>query len=155
MTANTSAVAPATFLERIVAHKRDEVAARRAVEIYPGMRVQPFHGNVVYDLGLGVFRWADVVLGGLDNREARLAINRACWKTNRPWISRHLRSQKLQLKRLHPLSSLSGGDKRRRNNHHHRLSKHARKVILAGSLFASGAATTAGSRTLHGRRNMA
>ena len=30
MTANTSAVAPATFLERIVAHKRAEVAARRA-----------------------------------------------------------------------------------------------------------------------------
>src|SRR5213079_1632416 len=23
---------------------------------------------------------------GLDNREARLAINRACWKVNRPWI---------------------------------------------------------------------
>jgi hypothetical protein len=33
-----------------------------------------------------VFRWADIVLGGLDNREARLAINRACWKLNKPWI---------------------------------------------------------------------
>ena len=41
------------------------------------MRVQPFQGNVVYDLGLGVFRWADVILGGLDNREARVAINQA------------------------------------------------------------------------------
>ena len=61
-------------------------AARAARDVYPGIRAQPFVGNVVYDLGLGVFRWADVVIGGLDNREARLAINRNCWKVNRPWI---------------------------------------------------------------------
>src|SRR5258707_4418030 len=61
-------------------------AARAAKEIYPDQRVQAFNGNVVYDLGLGVFRWADIVLGGLDNREARLAITRACWKLNNPWI---------------------------------------------------------------------
>jgi adenylyltransferase/sulfurtransferase len=61
-------------------------AAAAARGIYPEMNVQPFNGNVVYDLGLGVFRWADVVLGGLDNREARLAINRACWRLNKPWI---------------------------------------------------------------------
>jgi molybdopterin/thiamine biosynthesis adenylyltransferase len=61
-------------------------AARAARDIYPEIRAQAFVGNVVYDLGLGVFRWADVVIGGLDNREARLAINRNCWKVNRPWI---------------------------------------------------------------------
>src|SRR5215467_1082714 len=31
-------------------------------------------------------RRADVVLAGLDNREARLWINRACWRLNKPWI---------------------------------------------------------------------
>ncbi len=61
-------------------------AARAAKEIYPDLNIHAFNGNVVYDLGLGVFRWADIVLGGLDNREARLAINRACWKLNKPWI---------------------------------------------------------------------
>jgi adenylyltransferase/sulfurtransferase len=61
-------------------------AARAAKEIYPDQKIHAFNGNVVYDLGLGVFRWADIVLGGLDNREARLAINRACWKLNKPWI---------------------------------------------------------------------
>src|SRR5258706_2300286 len=61
-------------------------AARAAKEIYPDLNVQAFNGKVVYDLGLGVFRWADIVLGGLDNREARLAINRACWRLNKPWI---------------------------------------------------------------------
>jgi sulfur-carrier protein adenylyltransferase/sulfurtransferase len=63
-----------------------EVAAESARDVYPSIRSHAFVGNVVYDLGIGVFRWADVVIGGLDNREARLAINRACWKTNRPWI---------------------------------------------------------------------
>jgi molybdopterin/thiamine biosynthesis adenylyltransferase len=62
------------------------VAAAPAPLSYPGLSMQHFNGNVVYDLGLGVFRWADLVLGGLDNREARLAINRNCWKVNRPWI---------------------------------------------------------------------
>ena len=62
------------------------VAARAAKDIYPGVNVHAFNGNIVHDLGLGVFRWADVVLAGLDNREARLAINRNCWKVNRPWI---------------------------------------------------------------------
>jgi adenylyltransferase/sulfurtransferase len=61
-------------------------AARGAKDIYPDIKVQHFNGNVVHDLGLGVYRWADVVIGGLDNREARLSINRSCWKVNRPWI---------------------------------------------------------------------
>ncbi|MGH7215407.1 MAG: HesA/MoeB/ThiF family protein [Tepidisphaeraceae bacterium] len=62
------------------------VAARSARDIYPDIHSHAFNGNVVYDLGLGAFRWADLVIGGLDNREARLAINRACWKVGRPWI---------------------------------------------------------------------
>ncbi len=62
------------------------VAARAAAEIFPGMKAVAFNGNVVYDLGLGVYRWADVVIGGLDNREARLSINRACYKLGRTWI---------------------------------------------------------------------
>lgn len=63
-----------------------QTAARAARDLYPAMNVHAFEGNVVYDLGLGVFRWADVILGGLDNREARLAINRACFRLGKPWI---------------------------------------------------------------------
>ena len=62
------------------------VAARAAADIYPDMKVHHFDGNVVHDLGLGVYRWADVILGGLDNREARLSINRNAYKVNKPWI---------------------------------------------------------------------
>jgi len=65
---------------------KSEVAAARAREIYPGMRAQPLTVNIVHDLGLGVYRWADVVLGGLDNREARVAINRAAARAGKIWI---------------------------------------------------------------------
>jgi len=48
--------------------------------------VQPIVANVVHGCGLGLFEWSDVILAGLDNREARLWINRSAWKVNRPWI---------------------------------------------------------------------
>ncbi len=74
------------FREGDIGRGKAEVAAERAREIYPAMRVEPFEGNVVYDLGLGVFRWADVILGGLDNREARVAINRSAARVGKIWI---------------------------------------------------------------------
>ncbi len=63
------------FRERDCGRPKAEVAAEKTAEIYGAIQVQPFVGNIVHDLGLGVYRWADVILGGLDNREARVAIN--------------------------------------------------------------------------------
>jgi adenylyltransferase/sulfurtransferase len=54
--------------------------------IYPDARVMAIHGNVMTDIGLGYFRWAQVVVGALDNREARVFVNQACAQVNRPWI---------------------------------------------------------------------
>ncbi len=65
---------------------KEAVAAAAARGIYPEMNVHPFHGDIINDLGAGVYRWADVVIGGLDNREARLSINRQCWRVGRPWV---------------------------------------------------------------------
>jgi adenylyltransferase/sulfurtransferase len=62
------------------------VAALRAAEIYPDIKIQGVDANVVYDLGQGVYRWADVILGGLDNREARVAINHATARAGKIWI---------------------------------------------------------------------
>jgi molybdopterin/thiamine biosynthesis adenylyltransferase len=61
-------------------------AVNAAQDIYPDIKAHAFVGNVVYDLGGGAFHWADVVIGGLDNREARLAINRHCLRAGRPYI---------------------------------------------------------------------
>lgn len=61
-------------------------AARAAVAIYGDARVHPLVGNVLADVGLGYFRWADVVVGALDNREARVFVNSACAQLGRPWV---------------------------------------------------------------------
>ncbi len=74
------------YREEDCGHSKAGVSANRAREIYPEMRTEAFHGNIVYDLGLGVYRWADVILGGLDNREARVAINLAAARVGKPWI---------------------------------------------------------------------
>ncbi len=63
-----------------------ECAARAAREIFPGIDAHAFVGNVLADLGLGYFRWADVVIGALDNREARVFVNSACARVGRPWF---------------------------------------------------------------------
>lgn len=61
-------------------------AAASVREIAPDAMVHNLDANVLSEIGLGVFAWADVILAGLDNREARLWINRSAWKVNRPWI---------------------------------------------------------------------
>jgi adenylyltransferase/sulfurtransferase len=61
-------------------------AARRAAEINPSVRFVPMRGDVLNDVGLGLFAEVDLVIGCLDNREARLWVNRQCWKTSTPWI---------------------------------------------------------------------
>jgi len=66
--------------------KKAEVAARRIKELSPDTMIQYFHGDITTDLGLGVFRRMDVVVGCLDNREARLAVNRFCYWLGKPWI---------------------------------------------------------------------
>jgi adenylyltransferase/sulfurtransferase len=53
-------------------------AARAARDLYPQMDIAPLEGNILAEVGLGYFRWADVVVGALDNREARVFVNSAC-----------------------------------------------------------------------------
>jgi adenylyltransferase/sulfurtransferase len=62
------------------------LAARRLREINPDIQVEALEGDVVWDIGLGTLRRFDAVIGCLDNREARLGLNRNCWKVGVPWI---------------------------------------------------------------------
>jgi len=62
------------------------VLAQRAQELNPDSRLMPIQGNVMLDLGLGLVQSLDCVIGCLDNREARLWVNRMCWKVGVPWI---------------------------------------------------------------------
>jgi molybdopterin/thiamine biosynthesis adenylyltransferase/DNA-binding transcriptional regulator YhcF (GntR family) len=63
-----------------------EVVAARAKNLNPQLHVQYLHGNVTTQLGLGIVRRMDAVIGCLDNREARLALNRFCYWMNKPWV---------------------------------------------------------------------
>jgi adenylyltransferase/sulfurtransferase len=62
------------------------VAARRVRELNPDVHVQYFQGDVNTQIGLGVFRRMDAIIGCLDNREARLSINRFAYRLNKPWV---------------------------------------------------------------------
>ena len=74
------------FREADEGKSKAECAARAAREIYPEMNARAITGNALAELGLGYFRRADVVVGALDNREARVFVNSACARVGRPWI---------------------------------------------------------------------
>jgi len=74
------------FRESDIGDKKCDVAARRVRELNPGTRVQAISGDILVDIGLGVFRRMDVVIGCLDNRLARMFINRHCFKVNKTWV---------------------------------------------------------------------
>lgn len=63
-----------------------EAAAEALRDLNPDTRVYPRLANVITQVGLGLFRDVDVVIGCLDNREARLWVNRCCWRVGTPWI---------------------------------------------------------------------
>ena len=63
-----------------------EVAARAIHELNADCQVRAIDGDVLTDVGLGWVRQADVVVCCVDNREARLWINRMCWKVGTPWV---------------------------------------------------------------------
>src|SRR5690606_15442426 len=62
-----------------------ETAAKRAKEINDEVNIKFYDGSI-FELGLGVFKKMDLVICGLDNREARLFVNQSCWKVTTPWI---------------------------------------------------------------------
>jgi molybdopterin/thiamine biosynthesis adenylyltransferase len=74
------------YRDQDIGEFKANVAAAAYRRIAPDAQVQPIVANVVHGCGLGLFEWSDVILAGLDNREARLWINRSAWKMNRPWI---------------------------------------------------------------------
>ncbi len=63
-----------------------QIVASRARGLNPQVHVQYLDGDVTTQLGLGIIRRMDAVIGCLDNREARLALNRFCYWMNKPWV---------------------------------------------------------------------
>lgn len=62
------------------------VVAERLRQMTPRMEVMAIEGDVAYDVGLGLIRQMDVVIGCVDNRWARYCINRLAMRAGIPWV---------------------------------------------------------------------
>lgn len=69
--------------------KKAEVAAERTCEmcLAEDPQVDFFCGDIMYELGIGIFRHFDIVLGCLDNDATRFFIDRCCTMFGKPWIN--------------------------------------------------------------------
>ena len=67
------------------AYKAD-IVAKRAMEINPQIKVTPIVGNLFSEVGFGLYRKADVVIGCLDSRIARYQLNRLSLRAGKNWI---------------------------------------------------------------------
>jgi molybdopterin/thiamine biosynthesis adenylyltransferase len=74
------------FTEADIGENKAVAAARALGRINPHVRVAPLAVDVLGDVGTAFFGWFDVVVGAVDTREGRLAVNRACWKMCRPFV---------------------------------------------------------------------
>ncbi|QEG24642.1 HesA/MoeB/ThiF family protein [Mariniblastus fucicola] len=74
------------FRSRHEGQPKASVITEMASDLNPDCTLIPIEGNVLTDIGIGLIRDMDVVIGCLDNREARLWVNRMSWKANTPWI---------------------------------------------------------------------
>ncbi len=66
--------------------RKVDAAAERVKELNSDVNVMTWHGDINNEMGMGVFRHVDAVVGCLDNREARLSIDRYTQFVNRPWV---------------------------------------------------------------------
>jgi molybdopterin/thiamine biosynthesis adenylyltransferase len=63
-----------------------EIAASRLREINSTINIQFLIGNLATDVGLGVYRKMDVIIGCLDSELSRLQLNRISMRAGKPWI---------------------------------------------------------------------
>ena len=71
---------------------KSKIACQSIHELNPYIKAKWFHGDIRHHIGLGIIRRMDVIVSCVDNNDARLFINRACWRTNKPWLDGGLNS---------------------------------------------------------------
>ena len=63
-----------------------EVVVERLKQMNAAVEVTAICGDIAYDVGLGLIRQMDVVIGCVDSRWARFCINRLCMRAGIPWV---------------------------------------------------------------------
>lgn len=87
-------VEPSNLTRSVLFRQSDAVSQRSKVEavaerlliINPDVDVKTIKGDVTHDVGLGLLRRMDVVIGCVDNRYARYCLNRLCMRAGVPWV---------------------------------------------------------------------
>ncbi len=74
------------FRETDTGKLKSEVAARSVYEINPLIETNFINGDVLCDVGFGLIRESDLIFGCLDNRLARLWLNRWAFRAGKGWI---------------------------------------------------------------------
>ena len=75
------------FREEDIGRNKAEVAAEKTKEINPSVDIKALSLDIIYELGLSHFYEADVVICCVDNRLARLFINRYAFLFGKTWIN--------------------------------------------------------------------
>ncbi len=74
------------FREADTGELKSEVAARSVKELNPSIKSRFINGDILCDVGLGLMRESDLIFGCLDNRLARLWLNRWAFRAGKSWI---------------------------------------------------------------------
>ena len=75
-----------TIDDAIDSRKKVDAVAERLRAMNPDIEVKGIFGDITYDVGLGLVKSMDVVIGCVDNQWARYAINRLCMRAGVPWV---------------------------------------------------------------------
>lgn len=75
-----------TIDDAINKRRKVDAIAERLKAMNPAMELKTICGDVAYDVGLGLVRSMDVVIGCVDSRWARYSINRLCMRAGVPWV---------------------------------------------------------------------
>lgn len=75
------------FGEADIGKSKAIVAAERVHALNPEVTITPIHGNLEFEVGLGIYHSMDVVIGCLDSLAARIALNRICRLVRVPWVN--------------------------------------------------------------------
>jgi len=66
--------------------RKTDVVAEKLKAMNPDVEVSTIFGDICYDVGLGLIKSMDVVIGCVDSRWARYCINRQCMRAGVPWV---------------------------------------------------------------------
>lgn len=65
---------------------KTDVAAQRLQEINPAVKIDTIHGDISYQVGLGLLKEMDVIISCLDNQYARYTLCRSAFRMGVPWV---------------------------------------------------------------------